>query len=258
MSPYCHNPPPGTTPNAKIRIRTTYAAASCDSVAKSPAKMSKNAAHATLAALRIGFSLILGLGSRKSYPDRSQILLFLFLFLFLLLLLLSTQHKHNMKMKTLTLITAIAATAITSVLSAENDDTSRGNIYVNNERFEKQINYSYRPIPLSTREIRLRRGERRQRETEVKTAEFADLASRVQMRLEAKFGSPAEALKQHGAIKYDCYFHAREFCTRYNEPDSATRAYEMQEYVMAGLQEKVNKIASQANKSANMLAAANK
>jgi uncharacterized protein YxeA len=117
----------------------------------------------------------------------------------------------NTQMKTLTLITAIAATAITSALSAENDDTSRGNIYVNNERFEKQINYSHRPIPLSTRELRLRRGERRQRETEVKTAEFADLVSRVQMRLEAKFGSPAEALKQHGAIKYDCYFHAREF-----------------------------------------------
>jgi hypothetical protein len=61
MSPYCHNPAPGTTPNAKIRIRTTYAAAPCGSVAKSLAKMSKNAAHATLGTLRVGFSLILGL-----------------------------------------------------------------------------------------------------------------------------------------------------------------------------------------------------
>ena len=148
-----------------------------------------------------------------------------------------------MKIKTLTLIAAIATTTITAALSAENDDTSpsNSNIYVNNERFEKQINYSYRPIPVSTREVRLRRGERRQRESEIKTAEFADLSKTVQMRIEAKFGSPAEALKHQDAIKYECHFHAREFCTTYNESDSATRAYEMQEHVMAGLQEKANK-----------------
>jgi hypothetical protein len=163
-------------------------------------------------------------------------------------------------MKTLRLITitAISAAAITSVLSAENDNAGGNNIYVNNERFEKQNYYTYRHMPMGTREIRVRRGERRHRETEVKTAEFADLSKSVQMRIEAKFGGPAEALKQHAAIKYDCYYHARKFCTRYNEPDSATRAYEMQEYVMAGLQEKANKIASQANKPANNMLAANK
>ena len=107
---------------------------------------------------------------------------------------------------------------------------------------------------MSTREVRLRRGERRQRETEVKIAEFADLSNRVQVRIEAKFGSPAEALKHQDAIKYDCYFHAREFCTRYNESDSATRAYEMQEYVMAGLEEKATKIANKSNTLTNTLA----
>ena len=60
MSPYCHNPAPGTTPNAKIRIRTTYAAAPCGSVAKSPAKISKNAAHATLAHFGSVFRLFWG------------------------------------------------------------------------------------------------------------------------------------------------------------------------------------------------------
>jgi hypothetical protein len=113
-------------------------------------------------------------------------------------------------------------------------------------------------VPYNTREIRIVRGEQKQRENAMKTAEFAELSSRVHMRIEAKFGNSAEALKHHDAIKYDCYFHASEFCKRYNESDSATRAYEMQEYVMTGLQEKVNKIASQANKSANMLAAANR
>ena len=74
------------------------------------------------------------------------------------------------------------------------------------------------------------------------------------MRIEAKFGGPAEALKHLDAIKYDCYFHAPEFCTRYNESDTATRAYEMQEYVMAGLEEKATKIANKSNTLANTLA----
>jgi hypothetical protein len=78
------------------------------------------------------------------------------------------------------------------------------------------------------------------------------------MHLEAKFGGPAGALNQESAIKYDCYFHASEFCKRYNEADSATRAYEMQEYVMIGLQDKVDKLASRANKPANDMLAVNK
>ena len=56
------------------------------------------------------------------------------------------------------------------------------------------------------------------------------------------------------AIKYDCYYHASEFCRRYNKSDSATRAYEMQEYVMTGLQEKATKIANKSNTLANTLA----
>jgi hypothetical protein len=34
MSPYCHNPPLDTTPNAKIRTRIPYAAPPCGFVAK--------------------------------------------------------------------------------------------------------------------------------------------------------------------------------------------------------------------------------
>ena len=41
MSPYCHNPPLGTRPKAKIRIRTSYAAATCGSVTKIACKMSE-------------------------------------------------------------------------------------------------------------------------------------------------------------------------------------------------------------------------
>ena len=41
MSPYCHNPPLGTRPKAKIRIRTPYAAAPCGSVTKIACKMSE-------------------------------------------------------------------------------------------------------------------------------------------------------------------------------------------------------------------------
>ena len=84
--------------------------------------------------------------------------------------------------------------------------------------------------------------------------EFATLSGRVQLRLEAKFGGPAEALKHPDAIKYDCYFHATEFCRKYNDSDSATRAYEMQEYVTTGLQEKAIKIANRSNTLANTLA----
>ena len=43
MPRYCHNPPLGTTPNAKIRIRTPYAAAPCGSVAKIARKDVENA-----------------------------------------------------------------------------------------------------------------------------------------------------------------------------------------------------------------------
>ncbi len=49
MSPYCHNPPLGTRPKAKIRIRTPYAAATCGSVTKIACKDVGNATHATLA-----------------------------------------------------------------------------------------------------------------------------------------------------------------------------------------------------------------
>jgi hypothetical protein len=82
------------------------------------------------------------------------------------------------------------------------------------------------------------------------TGEFATLSDRVQLRLEARFGGPAEALKRADAIKYDCYFHATEFCRKYNKSDSATWAYAMQEYVTTGLQEKTTK----SNKPANTLA----
>jgi hypothetical protein len=166
--------------------------------------------------------------------------------------------QHNMKMKTLTLITAITATAITAAFSADQavDDHS-ANIYVNNERAEKRV-YVRPERDLSglqnTRDIRIHRGERRQRESEVKSAEFDVLSKRVQIRLEAKFGGPTEALKHHDAIKYDCYFHASEFCKKYNESDSATRAYEMQEYVTTGLQEKAIKVANKSNALANTLA----
>ena len=56
------------------------------------------------------------------------------------------------------------------------------------------------------------------------------------------------------AIKYDCYFHATEFCRKYNDSDSATRAYELQEYVTIGLQEKATKIANRSNALANTVA----
>ena len=109
-------------------------------------------------------------------------------------------------------------------------------------------------MPRSTREMRIHRSERNKREIEVTTDEFVTLSGRVQIRLEAKFGGPAEALKHLDAIKYDCYFHATEFCRKYSDSDSATRAYEMQEYVMTGLQEKVIKIANRSNTLENTLA----
>ena len=156
-------------------------------------------------------------------------------------------------MKALTLIAAIAATAITTALSEEKDDASRSNIYVNTERAEKQVNYTYKSLSSNTRELRIRRGEQSQRETTVKTTVFESLSSRVQMRIEAKFGGPAEALKHPDAIKYDCYFYATEFCKKYNETDSATRAYEMQEYVMVRLQDKAITIANRSNTLAKTL-----
>jgi hypothetical protein len=84
-------------------------------------------------------------------------------------------------MKTLTLITitAISATAITSVLSAEGDDPSHSNIYVNNERAQKDVNltYRYKATRYNTRELRIMRGEQKQRESTIKTAEFAELGT---------------------------------------------------------------------------------
>jgi len=65
MPRYCHDPPLGTTPNAKIRIRTNIgtlcSSAPCGSVAKTAAKMSKKCDQGDAGALRAGFSLILGL-----------------------------------------------------------------------------------------------------------------------------------------------------------------------------------------------------
>ena len=61
----CHNRPLGTTPNAKIRIRTNIrtprAAAPCGSVVKIARKDAEKCDQAALASLRVGFSLILGL-----------------------------------------------------------------------------------------------------------------------------------------------------------------------------------------------------
>ena len=168
-------------------------------------------------------------------------------------------------MKTLTLIAAIAATAITAAVSGEKDEErtavdattiaaamSAGKdekrIYV---RPEKDFSNLTRP---NTTDIRIHRGERRKRETAVMTDEFTALSGRLQLRLEAKFGGAGEALKHPDAIKYDCYFHATQFCRKYNDSDSATRAYELQEYVTIGLQEKATKNANRSNTLANTVA----
>ena len=58
--------PSGMTPNAKIPIRTTYAAASCRSVAKIACKDVEKCDPRDARALRVGFSLILGLGKCKN------------------------------------------------------------------------------------------------------------------------------------------------------------------------------------------------
>jgi hypothetical protein len=151
-------------------------------------------------------------------------------------------------MKTLTLIAAIAATTITAV-SAENPSLPE-----RSEREYFHANGSKRATQRNTVDIRIHNGERRRLESGVMNGEFAILSDRVQLGLEAKFGSPAAALKHADAIKYDCYFHATEFCRKYNKSDSATWAYEMQEYVMIGLQDKAIKIANRSNTLANTLA----
>jgi hypothetical protein len=153
-------------------------------------------------------------------------------------------------MKTLTLIAAIAATTITAVSAEEPNPLPA-------ERSEREyymINGGKKQHDRNTVDIRIRHGERRRLESTVMTGEFATLSDRVQLRLEAKFGGPAEALKRADAIKYDCYFHATEFCRKYNKSDSATWAYEMQEYVTTGMQEKAIKIANRSNTLANTLA----
>jgi hypothetical protein len=61
MSSYCHNPPLGTLPNAKIRIRTTYAAAPYGSLAKIASKDVEKGDPHNASALQVGFSLILEL-----------------------------------------------------------------------------------------------------------------------------------------------------------------------------------------------------
>ena len=63
MPRYCHNRPLGTTPNAKIRIPTPYAAATRGPVPKIGCKDVAKCTHAALAPLRLGFSLILGLAA---------------------------------------------------------------------------------------------------------------------------------------------------------------------------------------------------
>ena len=103
-------------------------------------------------------------------------------------------------------------------------------------------------------DIRIHHAERNRLDTAVLTEEFTALSGRVQLGLEVKFGGPAEALKQLSAIKYDCFFHATEFCRTYNKPDTPTRAYQLQEYVVAGLEEKAIKIANKSKTLANALA----
>jgi hypothetical protein len=65
MPPYCHNPPLGTRSNAKIRIRTTYAAAPYGFVAKIAYKNVQKCDPSDAGALRVGFSLILRLDVRS-------------------------------------------------------------------------------------------------------------------------------------------------------------------------------------------------
>ena len=80
-------------------------------------------------------------------------------------------------------------------------------------------------MPYGTREMRIMRGEQKQRESATETAQFAEPANRVRTQsrgLNSEAG--AGALNQQSAIKYDSYFHASEFCKRYNEADSAKDA----------------------------------
>jgi hypothetical protein len=147
--------------------------------------------------------------------------------------------------KTLTLIAAIAAVTVTAA-SAELPTRRETELYV--------APGNKRQIYRNTQEIRTLNSDRRQRETESMSGEFASLSDRVQLLLEAKFGGPAEALKHADAIKYDCYFHATAFCRKYNKSDSASYAYEMQEHITVALQEKAIKVANRANTLANTLA----
>ena len=74
MPRYCHNRPLGTTPNAKIRIPTPYAAATRGPVPKIGCKDVAKCTHAALAPLRLGFSLILGLVVHNmSAPPRTEV-----------------------------------------------------------------------------------------------------------------------------------------------------------------------------------------
>ena len=68
MPPILQLSAPGTTPNAKTRTRTHHAASLCGSVAK----MLRNATVAHAGALRIGFSLILGLDSCQNSAMRTS------------------------------------------------------------------------------------------------------------------------------------------------------------------------------------------
>ena len=94
-------------------------------------------------------------------------------------------------MKTLTLIAAIAAATTITAVSAEKPSLP--------ERSEREFfnaNGSKRESQRNTVDIRILNIERRSLESGAINGEFAILSDRVQLLLEAKFGGPAEALKQ--------------------------------------------------------------
>ena len=151
-----------------------------------------------------------------------------------------------MKTPTLTLIAAIAAVTVTTASAIDLPERAEREYY--------HVNGSKRQTQRNTVDIRIHHAERNRLDTAVLTEEFTALSGRVQLGLEAKFGGPAEALKQLSAIKYDCFFHATEYCRKYNKPDTPTWAYQMQEYVVAGMEEKAIKIANKSKTLANALA----
>ena len=109
---------------------------------------------------------------------------------------------------------------------------------------QREVTYRERAsTSRGTQELRIERAQRNQRESNLVNDEFAALCEHIRLKVSAKYGGPAQALKHLEEIKAECRVEISKFASKHNISDRMTWAYKMQEEIVISLQQKNTEVA---------------